>query len=118
MPNYLLSIVQPTGGTPPPPEVLDRIMRDVEAVRQEMVSAGVWVFSGGLYAPDTATVVRHRDGEILTTDGPYAEGKEYVGGLTIVRAPDLDAALEWGGKLARALVGLAVEVRPFVWQND
>ncbi len=118
MPNYLLSIIQPEGGTPPPPEVLDPIMRDVEALRQEMVTAGAWVFSGGLHAPDTATVVRLRDGEILTTDGPYTEGKEYVGGFTIVRAPDLDAALEWGAKLTRALVGLAVEVRPFIWQNE
>ena len=118
MQNYLLSIIQPAGGTPPPPEVLEPIMRDIEALRQEMVSAGAWVFSGGLHAPDTATVVRARDGEILTTDGPYTEGKEYVGGFTIVRAPDLDAALEWGAKLARALGSLAVEVRPFVWQND
>ena len=118
MQQYLLSVIQPTGATPPPAEMLEEIVRDVEAVRQEMVDAGVWVFSGGLHAPDTATVVRHDDGEILTTDGPYTEGKEYVGGFTIVRAPDLDAALEWGAKVARAVRSLPIEVRPFVWQND
>lgn len=113
MPNYLLSIYQPDGPTPPP-EFLEPIIRDVEAVRQEMVKAGVWVFSDGLHAPDTATVVRRAaDGEILTTDGPYVEGKEHLGGFTIVNVPDLDAALEWGRKLATAIVSLPVEVRPF-----
>jgi hypothetical protein len=87
-------------------------MQDVDAVRQEMQAAGVWVFSGGLHPPSTATVVRMRDGEALLTDGPFAEGKEHVGGFTIVKAPDLDAALEWGRKLARATT-LPVEVRPF-----
>ncbi|HWE91825.1 MAG TPA: YciI family protein [Pseudonocardiaceae bacterium] len=115
MKNYLLSIYSPDGD-PPPPEVLDPIMRDINALRDEMKAAGVWVFSGGLNAPSTATVVRNRDGDILTTDGPYAEGKEHLGGFTIIKAPDLDAALEWGGKLARAIRLLPIEVRPF--QDD
>src|SRR4051794_13546143 len=111
MKQYLLSIYQPDG--PPPPEVdLDRIMRDVNALAQEMKDAGVWVFSDGLHQPGSATVVRMQDGELQTTDGPYVEGKEHLGGLTIVQAPDLDAALEWGGKLAAATT-LPVEVRPF-----
>jgi hypothetical protein len=111
MKTYLLSIIQPVGD-PPPPEVLGPIMRDVQAVREEMKAAGVWVFAGGLHPPSTATVVRHRDGEALMTDGPFAEGKEQVGGLVIVRAADLDAALEWGHKMARATT-LPIEVRPF-----
>ena len=49
---------------------------------------------------------------MLLTDGPFAEGKEYLGGFTIVRAPDLDSALEWGRRLAR-VVTLPIEVRPF-----
>ena len=77
-----------------------------------MKAAGAWVFSGGLHAPSTATVVRVRDGEVLMTDGPFAEGKEYIGGLTIIEAPDLDAALAWARKAARATT-LPIEVRPF-----
>jgi hypothetical protein len=49
---------------------------------------------------------------VLTTDGPYAEGKEHIGGFTIVRAPDLDAALAWAAKLTQATT-LPIEVRPF-----
>jgi len=112
MKQYLLSIYQPDGD-PPPPEVLGPIIRDINAVEQEMKAAGVWVFSGGLHPPSTATVVRLRDDDLLMTDGPFAEGKEHIGGFTIIKAPDLDAALEWGGKLARAVGLLPIEVRPF-----
>ncbi|MGW7467084.1 YciI family protein [Streptomyces xantholiticus] len=110
MTQYLLSIYQPDGPVPPP-EVLDPIMRDVEAVNAELRAAGAWVFAGGLHAPSTATVVRCKDDEMLMTDGPYLEGKEHIGGFTVVEAPDLDAALEWGRKLAKA-VTLPIEVRP------
>ena len=112
MKQYLISFYQPDG-PPPPPERLDKIMADVEAVRAELQDAGCWVFSGGLHAPSTATVLRPKDGDMLVTDGPFAEGKEYLGGFTIVRAPDLDSALEWGRRLAR-VVTLPIEVRPFV----
>jgi hypothetical protein len=111
MKQYLLSVYQPDGD-PPPPEVLEPIMRDVDALDREMRAAGVWVFAGGLHAPSTATVVRVRGDEVLMTDGPFAEGKEHVGGFTIIKAPDLDAALAWGRKLARATT-LPIEVRPF-----
>ena len=109
--QYLLSIYQPDGGVPSP-EVLERVMRDLDTLNQEIKAAGSWVFAGGLHPPSTATVVRLQDGEMLTTDGPFAEGKEHLGGFTIVRAPDLDAALEWGRRLARATT-LPIEVRPF-----
>jgi hypothetical protein len=112
MTHYLLTIYQPDG-PPPPPEVLDPIMRDIDAVKQEMKDAGVWVFSGGLHPPSTATVLQQKGGDMVTTDGPYIEGKEHVGGFTIIDVPDLDAALEWGRKLARAIVMLPIEVRPF-----
>jgi hypothetical protein len=111
MTQYLLSIYQPAGG-PPPPDVLDKIMSDLDALNQELKAAGAWVFAGGLHPPSTATVLRPREGDVLTTDGPFAEGKEHIGGFTIVRAPDLDAALEWGRRLALATT-LPVEVRPF-----
>ena len=112
MKQYLLSMYQPDGD-PPPPEVLEKVMRDVDASNQELKAAGAWVFAGGLHPPSTATVVRLQDGEVLTTDGPFAEGKEHVGGFTIIKAPDLDAALEWGRKLARAHHACPIEVRPF-----
>lgn len=116
MKQYLLSVIQPDGG-PAPPEILEPIMRDLDALNKEMKAAGAWVFAGGLHPPSTATVVRYADGEALMTDGPFAEGKEHLGGFTIVKAPDLDSALEWGKKLARATT-LPIEVRPFQGEVD
>lgn len=111
MTQYLLSMYQPDGD-PPPPQILEPIMREVGAVRQQMKSAGVWVFAGGLHPTSTATVVRVKDGDVLTTDGPFAEGKEHIGGFVVIKADDLDAALGWAGRMARATT-LPIEVRPF-----
>ena len=111
MKQYLLSVYQPDGPAPPA-ELLERISADLDALNAELKRAGAWVFTGGLHPPSTATVVRVSDGEALVTDGPFAEGKEHIGGFTIVRAPDLDAALEWGRRLAEATT-LPIEVRPF-----
>jgi hypothetical protein len=111
MTQYLLSIYQPDGGTPAP-EVLEKIMAKVDALHQELESAGAWVFGGGLHPPDTATVVRTSGDDVLMTDGPFTEGKEHLGGFVILKAPDLDVALEWGRKYAEATT-LPIEVRPF-----
>ncbi|HEY5428197.1 MAG TPA: YciI family protein [Solirubrobacteraceae bacterium] len=111
MKSYLLTVIQPDGPAPAP-EALHRIMEDVDALNEEMRAAGAWVFSAGLHEPSTATVLRPSGTEVLMTDGPFAEGKEHVGGLTIVRADDLDSALEWGRRLAVATT-LMIEVRPF-----
>jgi hypothetical protein len=116
MKQYLLSVCYPAGGSAPPPDVLKNIMSDVMALRKEMQSAGVWVFSGGLCAPDSATVLRHHNGDIVLTDGPFVESKEQIGGITIVQVPDLDAALLWARKLARA-IATPIEVRPFMEQS-
>lgn len=116
MKHYLLSIQQPDGG-PPSPEILEPVMRDVAAFNAELLAAEAWVFAGGLHEASTATVVRVRDDDVMMTDGPYVEGKEHVGGLSIIKAPDLDTALEWGRKLARATT-LPVEVRPFQGEVD
>jgi hypothetical protein len=107
MPQYLLSVYQPDG---PPPDDLDmgKIIWELDALNAEIKAAGAWVFAGGLFPPSTATVIR----DDLITDGPYTEGKEHLGGLTIVEAEDLDAALEWGRRLA-AITTLPIEVRPF-----
>ena len=112
---YLLSVYQPDG-PPPPPDVLDPIIRNVRALQDELKAAGVWVFSAGLHEASTATVVRAKDGEVITTDGPYIEGKEHIGGFTVIKAPDLDAALEWARKSANATT-LPIEVRPFMDQH-
>jgi hypothetical protein len=113
MKQYLLSVCYPAGSTQPPPEALRRIMRDVGAIHEEMKSAGVWVFGGGLHPPASATVLRHQNGDIVTTDGPFIESKEQIGGISILKVADLDAALGWGRKLARA-IGTPIEVRPFM----
>jgi hypothetical protein len=116
MKQYLLSVCYPAGATPPSPDALKKIMSDVGAVRKEMQAAGVWVFSGGLHAPDSATVLRHRNGDIVITDGPFIEGKEQIGGITILKAPDLDAAIAWAQKLAAATT-TPIEVRPFIEEH-
>jgi hypothetical protein len=107
MTRYLLSVYQPYGEAGPP-DNLDAIMRDVDALTHEMQAAGVWVFAGGLHPPDTATVVR---GD-LTTDGPFIEVKEHIGGFVVIDAPHLDAALDWARRMSRATT-LPIEVRPF-----
>ena len=111
MKQYLLSIYQPTGGTPEP-GLLDRVMADLEVLNRDLKEAGAWVFAGGLYPPSSATVLRPKGDDVLLTDGPFAEGKEHLGGFTIVQAQDLDEALAWGRRLTEATT-LPVEVRPF-----
>src|SRR6266540_6792893 len=100
MTEYLLAVYQPTGGSIAP-EQLEAITRDLDAVNQEIKAAGAWVFAGGLHEPSASTVVRAKDGDVVMTDGPFAEGKEHLGGFTIIDAPDLDAALAWAGKVAQ-----------------
>jgi hypothetical protein len=87
-------------------------MREVGTVTDELKAAGAWVFSGGLHPPDTATVLRLSGGDVITTDGPFTEGKEHIGGFTVIKAPDLDVALEWAARFTRATT-LPIEVRPF-----
>jgi hypothetical protein len=113
MKQYLISIYQPDGD-PPPPEVMEPVMRRLAAWNAELREAGAWVFTGGLHPPGTATVLRPGEGQLAVTDGPYVEGKEHLGGFTVIDAPDLDAALAWAGKLVEAIGLLPVEVRPMV----
>ena len=113
MKQYLLSVCYPAGGSQPSPAALNKIMSDVVALQREMHSAGVWVFSGGLHASNSATVLRHQNGDVVLTDGPFIESKEQIGGITVVRVPDLDAALLWARKLASATT-TPIEVRPFM----
>jgi hypothetical protein len=116
MTRYLISIYQPEG-EPPAPDFLEAVGRELHALNEEIKGAGGWVFTGGLCPPATATVVRVQDEEVLVTDGPYAEGKEHIGGFWVVQAPDLDTALGWARKAARATT-LPIEVRPFQDRPD
>jgi len=112
MKQYLLSVHMVEGEPLPPPETIQKMYRDVDALNAEIQEAGAWVFAGGLHPANTATVVRVQNGEVLTTDGPFAEGKEHIGGFWVIKAADLDAALAWATKATRACGG-PVEVRPF-----
>ena len=116
MQQYLLSIYQPDGD-PPPADELASIARDLAVLRDELKSAGAWVFAGGLEGPGEAKVIRPRRERMPMTDGPYVEAKEHIGGVTIIEAASLDEALEWGQKLAAATT-LPIEVRPFRGDPD
>ena len=99
MKQYLLSVYQPDG-EPPPAPVLEKVMRDVYVLGTRCRPPASGCLPGTPPA-DTATVLRVKDGNVLTTDGPFTEGKEHIGGFSMTKAPYLDAALEWGRKLAR-----------------
>jgi hypothetical protein len=114
MTHYLLSVHSVEGEVRDPmtDEELQQSHQQVGILEQEMKSAGAWVFSGRLHQPDTATVVRISDGEVLTTDGPFVESKEHLGGFYIIQADDLDAALAWASRVTGAIKA-PIEVRPF-----
>ncbi len=112
MTQYLLSVHMVEGDEQPAPEVIERMYRDVEVFNQKLRDRGAWVFAGGLHPASTATVVRVQNGDVLTSDGPFAEAKEQLGGFWIVTAADLDAALALAAEGSTAC-GAPVEVRPF-----
>jgi hypothetical protein len=110
MTQYLLAVHHSPDA--PPPEDMQKAFDQVDAFNAELMAAGAWVFAGGLQPPEIATVVRANDAEVITTDGPFAETKEHLGGFWIITADDLDAALAWAAKGSAACMG-PVEVRPF-----
>ena len=115
MTQYLLSVYMVEGEPEPAPDVIEQMYKDVDAVNQEIKEAGAWVFAGGLHPANTATVVKESGGEVLTTDGPFPETKEQLGGFWVIQAADLDAALAWAAKATKACRA-PIEVRPF--QDD
>ena len=118
MKQYLLSVQIVDDGTPPPsPEEAQLVYERVDALNADIQAAGAWVFAGGLHPPSTATVVRIAGGEVLMTDGPFAEGKEYIGGFWVIKAEDLDAALAWAAKATQACAA-PVEVRPLQEETE
>jgi hypothetical protein len=114
MARYMLSVHSVEGDVrePPTPEEMQHSWQQLQTVEAEMNSTGAWVFSARLHGPDTSTVVRVANGEILTTDGPFAEAREHLGGFYVINADDLDAALTWASKVTRC-IGSPIEVRPF-----
>ena len=86
--------------------------RTLDAFNDRLVADGHWVFAGGLAAPGVATVIDNRGGAALFTDGPFVESKEYLGGLWIIEAADLDVALKLAAEGSKAC-NRKVEVRPF-----
>ena len=111
---YLLSVHSVPGEVHEPmtDAQIQQSYQQIGALEEEMKSAGALVFSGRLHEPDTATVVRMSGGEVLTTDGPFMESKEHLGGFYIIEAADLDAALGWASKVT-AVIAAPIEVWPF-----
>jgi hypothetical protein len=112
MKQYLLSVHYVEGQEPPPAETIEQMHADVSAFNDKLQANGQWVFAGGLHTPDVATVVDNTGAEVLTTDGPYPEAKEHLGGFWVVKVDDLDAALALAAEGSKACQG-PVEVRPF-----
>ena len=112
MKQYLLSVHMVEGAPVPSPEEMQQAFDDTDAFNAELQQAGRWVFAGGLEPADVATVVRSEGGDVITSDGPFAEAKEQLGGFWVVKAEDLDEALRWAAKGSVACRN-PVEVRPF-----
>jgi hypothetical protein len=115
MKQYLLSVHMVEGEPMPSPEEMQQMFKDVDAFNADIQAAGRWVFGGGLEPADVATVVRSKGGEVVTSDGPFAEAKEHIGGFWVIKAADLDEAMRWAAEGSAACQG-PVEVRPF--QDD
>ncbi len=114
MPRYLLSTYAVDDQAPAPmtDEQMQHSWQEIQAIEAEMKSSGAWVFSGRLHDAGTATVVRESGGDVVTTDGPFVEAKEHIGGFYIIEAADLDAALRWATKVTRVITA-PIEVWPF-----
>jgi hypothetical protein len=111
MTQYLVAVHHPDDYDPS--VETEAMSRDIDALNDEMVAAGVRIFVGGLSPASSATsLLAQPDGKVLITDGPYLETKEHVGGFWVLEATDLDEALAWGRKAAVACRA-PVEARPF-----
>ena len=111
MTQYLMSVYD--DGNPYPEDELQTVYAEVEEFNEQLRADGIWVFGGGLEPVDVATtVVDATGGDVLMTDGPFAEAKEHIGGFWIIEAPDLDAAKKIAAGASKACRG-PVEVRPF-----
>jgi hypothetical protein len=112
MTQYLLAVHMVDGEAPPSDEDIQAAYAAVDAFNEKLQAEGAWVFAGGLHPADVATVVDATGGDLIVTDGPFAEAKEHLGGFWVIEAADLDAAMKWAEEGSRACRG-PVEVRPF-----
>jgi hypothetical protein len=117
MKKYLLTILYPPGAAKPSPEELEKIMVDVTALHDDLQSSGAWVFGGGLYGPESTTVVRPEGQKMVVTDGPFSEGKEVIGGLSIIQVESHNEAIEWARKTALATT-CPIQVTPFIPDDE
>jgi hypothetical protein len=93
------------------------MVRDIDALNEEMTAAGARFFAGGLESAGKAKSLRKQPGgQVVVTDGPYIEAKEHVGGFWILEAADMNEALAWGRKAVVACRA-PVEVRAFLRHN-
>jgi hypothetical protein len=115
MTQYLLTVHHNYYDGSPGRTTEDQIFRDVDALNKDIED--LIIFAGGLEAPHTATTVANHDGQIVITDGPFAETKEAVGGFWVIDVPDLDAALAIAGRATTACRA-PIEVRPFDALSD
>jgi hypothetical protein len=115
MPHYLLSVHTVAGQARKPmtDEQMRRSGERLGTLEDEMRTTGAWLLSGRLSEPGAATVVRTSNGKVLTTDGPFAEAREHLGGFYVIEAEDLDAAVGWASKVTDA-IDVPIEVRQFV----
>jgi hypothetical protein len=115
--KYMLLMYWDESQTPKyTPEEQKAAAQEWHAYLQETVAAKVLVSNHGLLPVANATTVRVRDGKTLTTDGPYAETHEQLGGFFILECKDLDEAIGWAAKIPSATSG-SIEVRP-VWSQS
>ena len=112
MSEYLMSVHYVDGQQEPSAEDMEKMYAATGVFNDELKAEGAWVFAGGLHPANIATVVKVRDGEVITTDGPFAESKEQLAGFWIVKAANLDDALALAVRGSTAC-GAPVEVRPF-----
>lgn len=111
--KYLLLIYGPESSEVPPPDAMQALMDDYNAFTDHVKDSGAYVAAEALQPTVTATTVRVRDGQTLTTDGPFAETKEALGGFYLVEAADLDEAIGYAARIPGAKHG-SIEVRPIV----
>ena len=106
--QYLLSVLHDSPGDSTPQE-----MAAINAFNDQMEADGHWVFAGGLGFPYSATVIDNRGEQPTVTDGPFLESKEYLAGLYVIEAADLDVALKLATAASKAC-NRKIEVRPFL----
>ena len=115
--QYALLIYTQEPTEEPSPEVIAATMEEYNAFTRHVVDRGAMKAGEALQPTATATTVRVRDGQTLSTDGPFAETKEVLGGFYIVEAADLDEAIGYAARIPGAKEG-SIEVRPIVDFGD